>query len=89
MAIQISMMLLACFARLMMSPTCCVRTWRSSKAAGLPRYFGTIGGGETPGSKLLDPQDRDQVAAYMRVLGVSFVLEGYDPHPHIRAKVAV
>jgi hypothetical protein len=28
---------------------------RSSKAAGLPRYFSTIGGGETPGSKLLDP----------------------------------
>jgi thymidylate synthase len=29
------------------------------------------------------------IATMCRLLGVSFVLEGYDPHPHIRAKVAV
>jgi hypothetical protein len=28
-------------------------------------------------------------ATMCRLLGVSFVLEGYDPHLHIRAKVAV
>lgn len=45
-----------------------VAVYGSGPAKGLGRYFSNIRSGRPPGSKLLDPRNKQQVAAYKQAL---------------------